>query len=61
MLEAAASIADRARAAADEIETTQRLPHDVTRAMIDGGLLQMYVRPSVGGPGAGSGYAASRE
>ena len=51
MVEAAATIADAARAAADEIESTQRLPHDITRAMIDAGLLQMYVRPSVGGPG----------
>ena len=51
MLDAAATVAAAARAAVAEIETTQRLPHDITRAMIDAGFFQMYARPSVGGPG----------
>jgi alkylation response protein AidB-like acyl-CoA dehydrogenase len=51
MLDAAATIATEARAAADEIETTQRLPPALVRSMTDGGLFQMYVRGAVGGPG----------
>ena len=51
MLDAAATIAAAARAAADEIERTQRLPDDIMRSMIGAGLFQMYARPSVGGPG----------
>ena len=50
LLDAATSIADQARLAADEIESTQRLPAEITRAMSAAGLFQMYVRPSVGGP-----------
>jgi len=44
------AIASRARLAADEIESAQRLPIDLIQAMIDADLFQMYVRPSVGGP-----------
>jgi alkylation response protein AidB-like acyl-CoA dehydrogenase len=51
MLDAASAIAINARAAAAEIESTQRLPLDLVRQMADAGLFQMYVRQSVGGPG----------
>ena len=51
ILAAAATIAEQVRLAADEIESTQRLPAELMRAMSDADLFQMYVRPSVGGPG----------
>ena len=44
------AIASTAGACAGEIETTQRLPADLVRAMNEAGLFQMYVRPAVGGP-----------
>ena len=50
LLDAATSIADQARLAAEEIESTQRLPAEIASAMRAAGLFQMYVRPSVGGP-----------
>ena len=50
ILDAAASIAGQACLAVDEIESTQRLPAELTRAMSAADLFQMYVRPSVGGP-----------
>jgi len=50
ILAAAESIAAQARLAADEVESTQRLPHELVRAMSAADLFQMYVRPSVGGP-----------
>ena len=51
ILDAATSIANDARLAVDEIESTQQLPAEITQAMRAAGLFQMYVRPSVGGPG----------
>ena len=50
ILDAATAIAAQARVAADEIESTQRLPAEIMQAMSAAGLFQMYVRPSVGGP-----------
>jgi alkylation response protein AidB-like acyl-CoA dehydrogenase len=50
ILEAAESIAVQARLVVDEIESTQRLPAELMRAMSAADLFQMYVRPSVGGP-----------
>ena len=51
ILQRAPGLAARAALGATEIETTQRLPGDLMRAMRDADLFQMYVRPGVGGPG----------
>lgn len=50
IVERAQKVAELARAQADRIETTQRLPAEVLDAMTDADLFQMYVRAGVGGP-----------
>ena len=51
IVDQAIAIAAAAAQQAEVIETTQRLPSSITDAMRAAGLFQLYVRPSVGGPG----------